>query len=100
MSGLTKKTVYADRVLATLLGVKEGDHVSYAELSKGLHRYIREKDLKNPKPYQQNASLNSAPPRREASSASAVKPIIRYCRDCGFEIPFEAVYCDLCGLHQ
>ena len=48
MSGLTKKAVYADKVLAALLSVKEGTHVSYAELAKGLHKYIRENDLKQP----------------------------------------------------
>jgi ribosomal protein L40E len=100
MSGLTKKTVYADKVLATLLGVKEGAHVSYAELSKGLHRYIREKNLKNTNSYHQTMSVTPASPPGEAFSASTVNPNFKHCRDCGFEIPPEAVYCDLCGVRQ
>ena len=47
MSGLTKKAVYADRLLSTILGVSEGDLVSYAQISKGLHKYIRDNNLSN-----------------------------------------------------
>ncbi|HUK28766.1 MAG TPA: hypothetical protein VLV31_10105 [Candidatus Acidoferrales bacterium] len=108
LSGLTKKAVYADKVIATLLGVKEGAHVSYAELSKGLHKYIREKNLR--KPLDQIQSTSSiVPPIQQAvvpEEKSTHLPELnetttsRKCRDCGVEIPIGAVFCDLCGVRQ
>jgi hypothetical protein len=100
MSGLTKKTVYADKVLATLLDVKEGAHVSYAELSKGLHKYIREKDLK--KPLTETQSTTIAAPSAPTQPTATLQPQLstRKCRDCSMEIPFEAIFCDLCGVRQ
>ena len=100
MSGLTKKAIYADKVLATLLSVKEGTHVSYAELSKGLHKYIKEKDLKNPPAETQLATTVSASSSREPATAQNLVPVTRHCRDCGMEIPLGAVFCDLCGVRQ
>ena len=108
MSGLTKKTVYADKVLATLLGVKEGAHVSYAELSKGLHQYIRENNLRKPNAQteststptllQPSAGLGSALPAYTGTQVTMTSS--RKCRDCGVEIPIDAVFCDLCGMRQ
>jgi hypothetical protein len=99
MSGLTKKVVYADKVLASLLGVSEGAHVSYAELSKGLHRYIKENDLKNPRPaLNQNPPTLASPPND--TGPDVANAATKQCRDCGLEIPFDAVYCDLCGVQQ
>jgi len=95
MSGLTKKTVYADKVLSTILGVSEGELVSYAQISQGLHKYIKERDLrKTPSEY--------TPGTQEAVSMlkSAVSPNMKRCRDCDAEIPLEAVFCDLCGVSQ
>lgn len=93
MSGLTKKIIYADKTLSSLLGVNEGALVSYAEISKGLHKYIKDKDLKNPKSVQaQSASLQ--PP------AETVAEQVTVCRDCGEPIPQGAVYCDMCGMMQ
>jgi len=97
MSGLIKKTVYADKVLATLLGVKEGTHVSYAELSKGLHKYIREKDLK--KPPSVTPQLTPSVTANQQSE-TGVEAASRYCRECGMAIPLDAVFCDLCGVRQ
>jgi hypothetical protein len=100
LSGLTKKSVYADKVLATILGVTEGDYVSYAQLSKGLHQYIKENKLKNPRPL----ALHSTPqvpalvPQPAASLVTNV--VTQRCRDCGAEIPSGAVFCDLCGVRQ
>ncbi|HUK50091.1 MAG TPA: hypothetical protein VLV18_03570 [Terriglobales bacterium] len=100
MSGLTKKAVYADKVLATILGVKEGTHVSYAELSKGLHRYIKEKQLKNTERIQLTTQIRQPIVESEMAKISTGVAGTRRCRDCGFEIPSEAVYCDLCGVCQ
>jgi ribosomal protein L40E len=95
LSGLTKKTVYADKVLSTILGVTEGELVSYAQLSQGLHKYIKEKDLKK-------TSAEPAPRAQEAvqTTERAVSPNMKRCRDCDAEIPVEAVFCDLCGVSQ
>ena len=108
MSGLTKKIVVADQTLSAILGVKEGELVSYAELSKGLHKYIKDNDLKNPQ--RAHPSTPSSAPTPEATeptpqaSSLAVLPAIsadvKKCKDCGAEIPAEATFCDLCGVKQ
>ncbi len=92
MSGLTKKSVYADKTLSTLLGVEEGELVSYAELSKGLHKYIKDNDLKN---------LRAKPtsPATQLGAPAAV-PSVKECGDCGAQIPARAVFCDICGVRQ
>lgn len=100
MSGLTKKSVYADKVLAAILGVTEGDHVSYAQLSKGLHQYIKENNLKNPRPVNLNAMPQAVAPPAEAASIVATGIVTKRCRDCEAEIPAGAVFCDLCGVRQ
>lgn len=100
LSGLTKKSVYADKVLATMLGVTEGDHVSYAQLSKGLHQYIRENNLKNSPPLKLNALALTIAPLAEVTNTIVTAIVTKRCRDCGAEIPAVAVFCDLCGLRQ
>jgi hypothetical protein len=95
LSGLTKKIVYADRLLSAILGVNEGDMVSYAQISKGVHKYIKDNDLKNVSARQQPATQQVV--KEEKPSAS---PILKRCRDCGAEIPQQAVFCDLCGVSQ
>jgi predicted dienelactone hydrolase len=100
LSGLTKKSVYADKVLAALLGVTEGDHVSYAQLSKGLHQYIKENNLKNPLPVNLNAMPLTVAPHPEATNTAAITVTMKRCRDCRAEILAGAVFCDLCGIQQ
>ncbi len=108
MSGLTKKTVLADRTLSALLGVNEGELVSYAQLSKGLHKYIKDNDLRNPERQQsrlsvpQAASLTMSPlaPVMAPQPTAGVSARLKSCRDCASEIPAEAVFCDLCGVRQ
>ena len=98
LSGLTKKSVYADKILATILGVTEGDYVSYAQLSKGLHQYIKVNKLKNPR----SLTLGSTPqaPGLQPATSAATNVVTQRCRDCGAEIPDGAVFCDLCGVRQ
>jgi len=95
LSGLTKKSVYADKLLSTILKVNEGDFVSYADISKGLSKYIADNNLR------------SIPVKSQPTPAKTLReeePLIttkmKQCRDCGSEIPFGAVFCDLCGVVQ
>jgi hypothetical protein len=105
MSGLTKKIVVADQRLSEILGVKEGELVSYAQLSKGLHKYIKDNDLKNPQRARTSTSATASEvtgPTPPASSAvlPAISAELKNCKDCGAEIPAEAIFCDLCGVRQ
>lgn len=100
LSGLTQKSVYADKVLATILGVREGDHVSYAQLSKGIHKYIKENNLKNPPPLRPSASPMIVAPQTEITNVVVTAIVTKRCRDCESEIPAGAVFCDLCGVRQ
>jgi len=101
LSGLTKKTVYTDKLLAAILGVAEGSRVSYADLTRGLHKYIKDHDLKNP---QASPAPSEAVQLVASGPAEVVSPVApvpaRACRNCGAEIPSEAVFCDLCGARQ
>jgi hypothetical protein len=99
LSGLTKKSVYADEILARILGVNEGDYVSYADLSRGLHKYIKDNGLNNPRlPEARPTLVVATPPNAMENVVTAV--LTRKCRDCEAEIPVEAVFCDLCGVRQ
>lgn len=100
LSGLTKKSVYADKVVAALLGVTEGAHVSYAQLSKGLHQYIKDHNLKNPRPVNLNPMPLLVQPSPDATSTVVTAIVTKRCRDCEAEIPAAAVFCDLCGVQQ
>ena len=99
MSGLTKKIIYTDKTLSTILDVKEGALVSYAEISKGIHRYIKERDLKNPHPVQPQSSFATptSPPQSPRAIGQEGQEV---CNDCGEQIPVGAVFCDMCGVKQ
>ena len=88
MSALTKKQILVDRTIASLAGVREGTLVSYAQLTKAMHEYIKKNKLR--KGEEELASLASAPPA----------PAVKYCSACGTAIPGSAVYCDNCGEKQ
>lgn len=101
MSGLTKKIIYADKALSSVLGVNEGSLVSYSEISKGIHRYIKENELK--KPHALQAELPPAP--STTTLPPQVSPVEKaneaaVCKDCGEAIPSGAVFCDMCGVKQ
>jgi hypothetical protein len=95
LSGLTRKVVYADRLLSEILGVNQGDMVSYAQISKGVHKYIKDNNLKNVSTRPQPAS-----PPIIKEEKPPVSPDWKRCRDCGAQIPREAVFCDMCGVSQ
>ena len=98
MSGLTKKAVYADKLLSSILGVREGDFVSYAEISRGLHRYIKDNKLKSGGAIQPTkpSTVQAVQQEPKAGMAQAMKS----CIDCGSQIPAEATFCDMCGVSQ
>jgi chromatin remodeling complex protein RSC6 len=102
MSGLTKKIVYTDRTLATLCGVQEGTQVSYADISKGIHKYIKERNLKNPESVSQPKTSNQPQTLAPDQPTLTDQPRSRtpMCRDCGEQIPDGAVFCDMCGVIQ
>jgi hypothetical protein len=95
MSGLTKKAVYADKLLSSILGVKEGDFVSYAEISRGLHRYIKDNNLKGV-----GAIRPAKPPAVQQEPKAGTAQAMKSCVDCGSRIPAEATFCDMCGVSQ
>ncbi len=94
MSGLTRKQIYVDRNLSMVLGVSEGELVSYADIQKHLHKYIKDNDLKNP----QMPQPTSVPLSQEIRPAGTTG--MKKCKDCGADIPSEAVFCDMCGVSQ
>ncbi len=86
MSALTKKQISADAILAALAGVEEGTLLSYAELTKAMHEYIKKNKLRK-------GELALVAPEPPVSS-------VRYCSACGSSIPGSAAYCDGCGEKQ
>ena len=98
MSGLTKKIIYADKLLSSLLGVQEGSLVSYSEISKGLHKYIKKNDLKNPDSVKLQPPSTQPPLPPEAALTRMEEATV--CKDCGEPLPLGAVFCDMCGVKQ
>jgi hypothetical protein len=96
LSGLLKKRVQVDRNLAVIIGVPEGATVSYADIQKGLHKYIRENNLRT--------DIAKVPTAATSEVAEPVEPKGQaggfYCISCGEAIPSGAVFCDLCGALQ
>lgn len=99
MSGLLKKRIQVDRNLGIILSTPEGTIVSYAEIQKGLHKYIRDNHLRTDLAGSEAASISEASeaPQPEAPRA---QPAGAYCISCGEGIPSGAVFCDLCGALQ
>ena len=67
-SMLTQKSIVADDTLAVLTGQSKGALLSYTELTKSMHQYIRSKNLR-----------------------------LKVCPYCKTQIPGFATYCDKCG---
>jgi len=100
LSALNKKLVYADGTLSQLLGVSVGTMVSYADITKGVHRYIKQNDLKNPNRAQLAQPTQTAAPEMAAQTPPTQEVSTKACRDCGAQIPVAAAYCDMCGVAQ
>ena len=94
--------IYADRYLSAILGVNEGSLVSYAEISKGIHAYIKKNDLKNPKFVKtpEPSQIEEVAVIAQDSQTPEASAQRRECRDCGEPIPLDAIYCDMCGIEQ
>jgi hypothetical protein len=67
-SMLTQKSIMADDTLSLLTGQPKGALLSYTELTKSMHQYIRSKGLR-----------------------------LRACPNCKTQIPGYATFCDKCG---
>ena len=84
MSALQRKIILVDENLSKILGIEHGELTSYAELTKGIHEYIKKNDLRK------NAELGS-----ESTSAN-----IRFCFNCGADMSTRSIFCDRCGKKQ
>ncbi|MBS7656248.1 zinc-ribbon domain-containing protein [Candidatus Bathyarchaeota archaeon] len=78
MSNISRKTIIVDENLSKIIGVSEGTLVSYSEIAKGIHEYIKMHNLKK----------------------KIEKKRLKFCFKCGVQIPEKAVYCDFCGAKQ
>ena len=67
-SMLTRQSIVADDTLAMLTGQPKGALLSYTELTKMMHQYIRTKGLK-----------------------------LKSCPNCNSQIPGYSTFCDKCG---
>jgi ribosomal protein L40E len=67
-SMLTQKSIMADDTLSLLTGQPKGALLSYTELTKSMHAYIRTKGLR-----------------------------LKACPNCKAQIPGYATFCDKCG---
>ena len=67
-SMLTQRSIVADDTLSSLTGQPKGALLSYTELTKSMHQYIRSKGLR-----------------------------LKACPNCKAQIPGFATYCDKCG---
>lgn len=67
-SMLTQKSILADDTLSMLTGQPKGALLSYTELTKMMHQYIRSKGLR-----------------------------LKACPNCQSQIPGYATFCDKCG---
>ena len=85
-----------DQCLGTVVGAPEGTIVSYAEIQKGLHKYIRDHGLRTD--VQKPASASIVQTSEHEVHGSEARGF--YCISCGEAIPSGAVYCDMCGTPQ
>lgn len=75
LSHLNRKDIIADENLSRILGVEKGDLVSYSDILRGIHSYIKLHGL-----------------RRGSAPQGA-----RYCAACGSRAQPGARFCDACG---
>jgi len=68
VSLLTQKWIFADDTLSLLTGKPKGELLSYTELTKSMHQYIRANGLR-----------------------------LKACQNCKSQIPMYATFCDKCG---
>ena len=57
MSALTRKMIHVDENLSTVIGFSEGELVSYTEITKGIHEYIKKKIVINQEMYKSSKDI-------------------------------------------
>ena len=85
MSALQKKIIGLDENLSKIVGKEQGTLISYAELTKSLHDYIKKNNL------------------RKDTSETASEPAsigVKFCYNCGSDFPASSTFCDKCGKKQ
>jgi hypothetical protein len=84
LSTLQKKIILVDENLSKIIGIGHGELTSYAELTKGIHEYIKKYDLRK------KTELASESPSGN----------IRFCFNCGADMSASSIFCDKCGKKQ
>lgn len=85
MSALQKKIILVDDILSKVVGREQGSFVSYAELTKGIHEYIKKNDLRK---------ASAEKPSESAPSG------VKFCYGCGADLASGSTFCDKCGKKQ
>jgi chromatin remodeling complex protein RSC6 len=80
MSALLRKMIRVDENLSKVIGFDKGELVSYTDVTKGIHGYIKKKNL-----------------RKELDKKKAA---ITFCFNCGADVQANSPYCDRCGRKQ
>ena len=80
MSAFSRKMIRVDENLSKVIGFNKGDMVSYTDVTKGIHGYIKKQNL-----------------RKEPNKK---KVTITFCFNCGTDVKVNALYCDRCGTKQ
>mgnify|MGYP001034147576 CR=1 FL=1 len=85
MSALQRKIILVDDNLSKVVGKEQGSFVSYAELTKGIHDYIKKNDLRK----------GSTETTSESTSSG-----VKFCYGCGADLAAGSTFCDKCGKKQ
>ncbi len=85
MSALQRKIILVDEDLSKVVGKEQGTLVSYAELTKGIHDYVKNHDL------------------RKNTLETSSEPVLthaNFCYRCGADLATGSTFCDKCGNKQ
>jgi chromatin remodeling complex protein RSC6 len=85
LSALQKKIVLIDENLSKIVGKEQGSLASYAELTKGVHDYIKKHELKK----------STSETLSESTSTT-----VKFCFSCGSDVAAGSIFCDKCGKKQ
>ena len=85
VSYLTKKIIEVDESLSKVLGVEKGSLVSYSDMTRGIHEYVKRNRLRKGQAQEELQAEEALP---------------KFCFRCGWTIPASASYCDRCGQKQ
>jgi ribosomal protein L40E len=85
LSALQRKIILVDEDLSKVVGKEQGTLVSYAELTKGIHDYVKNHDL------------------RKSTQEASSEPVLthaNFCYRCGADLTTGSTFCDKCGNKQ